>query len=54
MSIIDIEELGTKHLRVTDPYRGIPKDTLTEYILDIIKEKPFIEDDQKIYKNTFK
>mgnify|MGYP001250645158 CR=1 FL=1 len=37
MSLIDIEELGTKHLRVTDPYRGIPKDTLTKYILDITK-----------------
>ena len=37
MSLIDIEELGTKHLRVTDPYRGISKDTLTEYITDITK-----------------
>jgi ELP3 family radical SAM enzyme/protein acetyltransferase len=37
MSLIDIEELGTKHLRVTDAYRGIPEDTLTEYILDITK-----------------
>ena len=37
MSLIDIEELGTKHLRVTDAYRGISEDTLTEYILDITK-----------------
>ena len=34
--MIDIEELGTKHLYVNDPYRDIPEDKLTKFIVDLI------------------
>lgn len=37
-TMIDIEELGTKHLYVNNPYRDTPKDTLTEFILELLKK----------------